>query len=201
MPIYEYRCQECGGTFEKLRRMSDADAGTECPYCDSDEVRREMSTFAWGKPSPLLDDPFFTRGLEPGVLDTLRSAAYQKRIASDPDFSKYPGFVETAKKNLKRLADAGVKFGFGTDSGPPARFQGFFEHWEMELMAEAGLTPQQIITAASRSSAEFLGASNELGTLEPGHWADLLVLGKNPLQDIRNTRSLESVYIAGNQVR
>jgi imidazolonepropionase-like amidohydrolase len=164
-------------------------------------LTREMSTFAWGKPSPLLDDPFFTRGLEPGVLDTLRSAAYQKRIAADPDFSKYPGFVETAKKNLKRLADAGVKFGFGTDSGPPARFQGFFEHWEMELMAEAGLTPQQIITAASRSSAEFLGASNELGTLEPGHWADLLVLGKNPLQDIRNTRSLESVYIAGNQVR
>jgi putative FmdB family regulatory protein len=48
MPLYEYRCQECGRTFEKLRRMSDADAGTECPYCESDEVRRQMSTFATG---------------------------------------------------------------------------------------------------------------------------------------------------------
>jgi imidazolonepropionase-like amidohydrolase len=140
------------------------------------------------------------RGVEPAVLETIRSPEYQKKIAADPDFSKYPGFLETAKKNLKRLADAGVKFGFGTDSGPPARFQGFFEHWEMELMADAGLTPQQIITAASKSSAEFLGVSNELGTLEAGHWADLIVLGKNPLDNIRNTRTLESVYIAGNKV-
>jgi imidazolonepropionase-like amidohydrolase len=164
-------------------------------------LTREMSTFAWGKPNPVLNDPFFVRGVEPAVLNTLRSPDYQKRIAADPDFSKYPGFLETAKKNLKRLADAGVKFGFGTDSGPPARFQGFFEHWEMELMADAGLTPQQIITAASKSSAEFLGVSNELGTLEPDHWADLVVLGKNPLDNIRNTRTIESVYIAGNKVK
>jgi imidazolonepropionase-like amidohydrolase len=163
-------------------------------------LTREMSVFAWGKPNPVTSDPFFVRGVEPAVLETIRSPEYQKKIAADPDFSKYPGFLETAKKNLKRLADAGVKFGFGTDSGPPARFQGFFEHWEMELMADAGLTPQQIITAASKSSAEFLGVSNELGTLEAGHWADLIVLGKNPLDNIRNTRTLESVYIAGNKV-
>jgi imidazolonepropionase-like amidohydrolase len=163
-------------------------------------LTREMSVFAWGKPNPVTRDPFFVRGVEPAVLETIRNPEYQKKIAADPDFSKYPGFLETAKKNLKRLADAGVKFGFGTDSGPPARFQGFFEHWEMELMADAGLTPQQIITAASKSSAEFLGVSNELGTLEAGHWADLIVLGKNPLDNIRNTRTLESVYIAGNKV-
>jgi imidazolonepropionase-like amidohydrolase len=164
-------------------------------------LTREMSVFAWGKPNPVTSDPFFVRGVEPAVLETIRSPEYQKKIAADPDFSKYPGFLETAKKNLKRLADGGVRFGFGTDSGPPARFQGFFEHWEMELMADAGLTPQQIITAASKSSAEFLGVSNELGTLEPGHWADLIVLGKNPLDNIRNTRTIESVYIAGNKVQ
>jgi imidazolonepropionase-like amidohydrolase len=104
-----------------------------------------------------------------------------------------------ALKNLKRLADSGVKYGFGTDSGPPARFQGYFEQLELELMTAAGLTPMQVITAATRSSAEFLGA-RDLGTLERGKWADLVVLSKNPLEDIKNTRSIESVYIAGNKL-
>ena len=63
-----------------------------------------------------------------------------------------------AKKNLKRIADSGVKLGFGTDTGPPARFPGYFEHVEMQLMAEAGLKPAQIIQTATKNSAEFLGA-------------------------------------------
>jgi putative FmdB family regulatory protein len=46
MPIYEYRCRECGSFFEKLRRMKDADAEIECPYCESNAVQRQMSTFA-----------------------------------------------------------------------------------------------------------------------------------------------------------
>jgi imidazolonepropionase-like amidohydrolase len=58
----------------------------------------------------------------------------------------------------------------------------------------------QVITAASKTAAEFLGAK-DLGTVERGHWADLVVVGANPLEDIRNTRKLEAVYIAGNKVR
>lgn len=104
-----------------------------------------------------------------------------------------------AQKNLKKLVDAGVKFGFGTDSGPPRRFPGFFEHWEMELMAEAGLTPEQIIAAATKNSAEFLGVSKDLGTLQAGKWADLIVLTRNPIENIRNVRSIDTVMIAGNQ--
>jgi hypothetical protein len=46
--------------------------------------------------------------------------------------------LEMAKKNLKKLVDSGVKCGFGTDTGPPRRIQGYFEQWEMELMADAG---------------------------------------------------------------
>src|SRR5262249_46394934 len=116
------------------------------------------------------------------------------------DFAQYPSFLKMAQQNLKKLIDSGVKLGFGTDSGPPGRFQGFFEHWEMELMREAGLTPMQIITAATGSGAEFLGAK-DLGTLEAGKWADLIVLGKNPVDDIRNTRTIESVYIGGTKVQ
>jgi len=162
-------------------------------------LTREESTFIFAKPGPLLDDPFFTRGVSQGVLATLRSPAYQNKAAADPDYAKYPGFLQTAMQNLKKLADSGVMIGFGTDSGPPGRFQGYFEHWELQLMTEAGLTPMQVITAATHNAAAFLRAK-DLGTLERGKWADLIVLGKNPLDDIRNTRSIEMVMIAGNKI-
>lgn len=162
-------------------------------------LTREASMFVYAKPAAFLSDPFFQRGVSPAVLSTLNDAEYQKKIAADPDFPKYQGFLETAQKNLKRLADAGIPFGMGTDSGPPGRFPGFFEQWEMELMVEAGLTPSQVITAATRSGAEFLH-SKDLGTLEAGKWADLIVLASDPRANIRNTRSIEAVYIAGNQV-
>jgi imidazolonepropionase-like amidohydrolase len=104
-----------------------------------------------------------------------------------------------AKKNLKTLYDAGVKTGFGTDSGPPRRVQGYFEHLEMDLMAEAGLKPAQILQIATRNSADFLGA-RDIGVLESGRWADLLVLNANPLDNIRNVHSIHSVYVAADKV-
>jgi imidazolonepropionase-like amidohydrolase len=162
-------------------------------------LSREASMFIYGQPPPFADMAFFRRGVPANVVNTLKSPAYQKTIRSDPEFDRYRGFFETAKRNLKTLADAGVKYGFGTDTGPPGRFPGYFEHWEMELMVEAGLTPMQVITAATRNSAEFLGAK-DLGTLEPTKWADLVVLERNPLDDIKNTRTISAVYIAGNKV-
>jgi imidazolonepropionase-like amidohydrolase len=122
----------------------------------------------------------------------------QKAVAADP---RYATALEVAQRNLKRMVNAGVKYGFGTDTGPPGRFPGYFEHVEMQLMAEAGLTPAQIIQAATKNGAEFLGASKDLGTLETGKWADLVVLGRNPLDNIRNTRSIEMVLIAGQKVK
>jgi imidazolonepropionase-like amidohydrolase len=162
-------------------------------------LTREASMFIYAKPPAFLTDAFFTRSVSPSVVATLSDPDYQKKIAADPDFPKYPGFLEMAQKNLKRLADAGIPYGMGTDTGPPGRFPGFFEQWEMELMVDAGLTPSQVITAATKSSAEFLRAK-DLGTLEAGKWADLIVLGADPRANIRNTRSIEAVYIAGNQV-
>jgi imidazolonepropionase-like amidohydrolase len=162
-------------------------------------LTREASMFIYAKPPAFLTDPFFTRSVSPAVLTTLGDAEYQKKIAADPDFPKYAGMLEMAQKNLKRLADAGIPYGMGTDTGPPGRFPGFFEHWEMELMVEAGLSPSQVIVAATKSGAEFLRAK-DLGTLEVGKWADLIVLSADPRANIRNTRSIEAVYIAGNQV-
>ena len=162
-------------------------------------LSREASMFVYGQTPPYANDPFFTRSISPQVLAQLKSPAYQQKMRSDPDFSMYPGFLRTAERNLKTLADAGVPYAFGTDSGPPGRFPGYFAHWEMELMVQAGLTPMQVITAATGSAARFLHA-DDLGTLEKNKWADLLVLDKDPLDDIKNTRTISAVYIAGKRV-
>ncbi|HYZ84966.1 MAG TPA: amidohydrolase family protein [Bryobacteraceae bacterium] len=159
---------------------------------------REISMYAYGTKQPFLDDPFFTRLASPKAIATLKSPEYMKRVNSDPENMEYKGFLETAKRNFKKLYDSGVKVGFGTDTGPPARFPGYFEHWELQLLNEAGLTPTQILTIATKNSAEFLGAK-DLGTLEKGKWADMVVLTKNPLDDIKNTRSIDMVYVAGNK--
>jgi imidazolonepropionase-like amidohydrolase len=163
-------------------------------------LAREAAMFSYAKTPAFASDPFFTRGLAPDVLATIKGADYQKRIQADPDFAEYPKFLDMAKANTKRLFDAGIKFGFGSDSGPPARFPGWAEHWEMQLLVEAGLTPVQVITMATKNGAEWLGAK-DLGTLEKGKWADLLVLDADPLANILNTRKIAAVYVAGNMVR
>ena len=86
------------------------------------------------------------------------------------------------------------------DHGDLILFEGFGEHMEAELMVEAGLTPSQVITAATMKSAEFLGQA-DLGTLENGKWADLVVLAADPLADIKNMRKIDAVYVAGNKVQ
>jgi imidazolonepropionase-like amidohydrolase len=161
---------------------------------------REAATFAFAEPQRFLKDPFFTRGVSPRMQKVLASPEYQKALTSDKYFPNYPRYLKTAQENLKRLVDAGARIGFGSDTGVLTRFEGFGEHWEMELMVQAGMTPSQVITAATRSSAEFLN-QKDLGTLESGRWADLMVLNADPLANIRNTRQIDAVYIAGNKVQ
>jgi imidazolonepropionase-like amidohydrolase len=104
-------------------------------------------------------------------------------------------------RNLKKLSDAGVKIGFGTDTGPPARFPGYFEHWEAELMVEAGLTPMQVIVSFSKNSSEALGIARDFGTLAEGKVADMILLNSNPLGNIRNLRDIHAVYVGGQAVQ
>jgi len=163
-------------------------------------LTREESTFIYAEPPAFLDDPFFSKWADPEVIKALKDPAWGKKVKSDPDFSKYRGQLTMGQKNLKKLFDAGVKVAFGTDSGPPARFQGFFEHRELELMVQAGLTPAQVLQTATLNAAQCLRVEKDFGTLEKGKRADLIVLDADPLENILNTRKINQVWIGGREV-
>jgi len=161
---------------------------------------REESLFTYAVGAPYLDDPFFTEHLSDDIVATLSSAEFQENQRATADVELWQGALQMAQQNLKTLYDAGVKIGLGTDSGLPTRFEGYFEHRELELMAEAGLTPAQIIEIATRSSAEILGIDTDYGTIESGKMAEFLVLAADPLDDISNTKTLEQVWQAGARI-
>ncbi len=168
--------------------------------CVCPTLMREVSTFVYGSTPDFFSDPFFLRSADPKILDELRDPKRQETVRASRGAQAYLKALDVASANLKRLADGGVRIAFGTDTGPPARFQGFFEHEELKLMVEkAGLTPMQTIRAATSDAAACLQAKG-IGVLEPGAWADFIVLEKNPAESIGNTRSIESVWIAGRRI-
>ena len=88
----------------------------------------------------------------------------------------------------------------GTDTGPTGRFQGYFELMELEQMVSAGLTPRQALAAATRDAARCMKLDRDLGTIEPGKWADFVVLDATRSRTSRTCRRIASVWIAGNRV-
>ena len=113
----------------------------------------------------------------------------------------YKEHMPIAMRNLKKISDAGIVIAMGTDSGGgPGRFQGYFEHLELEYETKAGLTPMQALVSATSGAAKAMNISKEVGTLEKGKLADFVVLSANPLDDIKNTRAIESVWIGGVRV-
>ncbi len=148
-----------------------------------------------------MNDPFFKASLEPGMLDTLQSEAYIKKLENDPDREKKEADFRRAVNNLRRVYKAGIKVAMGSDSGAqPVRAQGFSEHLELQLMIEAGLTPLEAITCATRNGAQLLKIDKDYGTLNIGKKADFVVLDGDPLADIRATRKIISVWQDGVKV-
>ena len=168
--------------------------------CYTPTLTREVSTFVYESEPSFFSDPFFTKEVDPAIMATLREPERQARTHDNASAQHYKNHaLPMAMRNVKTLSDAGVKIAMGTDSGPAGRFQGYFEHLELGMMVEAGMTPMQVIQSATSVAADCLGL-DYLGTLEIGKWADVVVLDKSPLENIDNTKTLNQVWIAGNIV-
>lgn len=99
--------------------------------------------------------------------------------------------------NLKRVRDAGLPIAMGTDAGNPGTLHGTSVYAEMEAMQAAGLTPAEVLASATRVAAVALSREKEIGTIEKGKLADLLVLGADPTADIANARKVRAVVRGG----
>lgn len=168
--------------------------------CTVPTLTREVSTFVYARRPDFFDDPFFVRYADTREVARVSTPDFQRSVAENPASARYRDALVQAQENVKALVDAGLPVAMGTDAGPAGRFPGYFEHMELDLMAQAGLTPKQVLLAATRDAAACLQL-DDVGTLEEGRWADFLVLAADPLADVANVHTLEGVYVAGSPVR
>ena len=125
------------------------------------------------------------------VSDTVPAGQLQKMQAAAVDNPEAQKMFGIQARNLAKLNGAGVKIALGTDGNTP-----YGPHLEMEDMVATGMTPDQVIVAATRNGAELMRLT-DLGTVAAGKSADFIVLDANPLEDITNTRRINAVYIRG----
>jgi len=125
---------------------------------------------------------------------SIPAAELQKIQAGNRENAEQQKAFGIQGRNLVRLSKEGVTVAMGTDGNTP-----WAAHVEMEDMVAAGLTPAQVITAATKNGADYLRIA-DLGTIEQNKSADFVVLDASPLDDIRNTRKINAVYVRGAQV-
>ena len=168
--------------------------------CYTPTLMREVSTFVYESTPEFFSDPLFMKHANPAWVASGRDPARQEATRTNAAAQRYKAQLPVAVRNLKKIADAEVPIAMGTDTGPTGRFQGYFELIELEMMVKAGMTPTAVLTSATYAAARCMGLDRDLGTIEPGKWADFVVLDANPLADIANVRRINSVWIAGNRV-
>jgi len=96
-------------------------------------------------------------------------------------------------KSCKKLTDAGVKVNLGSHG----QLQGLGAHWELWMLSQGGMSNMQVLHAGTMNGASYLGMDKEIGSLEKGKLADLIILDKNPLEDIHNTETISYTMING----
>jgi imidazolonepropionase-like amidohydrolase/ketosteroid isomerase-like protein len=123
----------------------------------------------------------------PRAASPVTPEEYRRRIAAQR---------QVMYANLRRVRDAGIPIAMGTDAGNPLTLHGASVFREMEAMAEAGMTPMEVLVASTRTAARAMGRT-DIGTLEPGKLADLVVLDADPLASVSNLRRIRLVARGG----
>lgn len=99
----------------------------------------------------------------------------------------------SAARTCKKLTDRGIRVNLGAHG----QLAGLADHWEMWMMAQGGMTPMEVLRAATMNPAHYLGLDDDIGSIEQGKLADLVVLDENPLENIRNTDSVRYTMLNG----
>jgi len=146
----------------------------------------ELHAFPGGAP-PLLAE-MLPAGMGARLERTLTPAAARRRR------------WENLRANVKSLAQSGMVVGCGTDSGMAGTYHGFSTHREVQLLAEAGLTPLEALTAATGSSARAIGVGADRGSIEAGKAADLLLVDGAPHERIEDLARVRRVFRDGREV-
>ena len=160
------------------------------------DVDDEFIELLAGQPDTVLIPNLGARGVSTD-LSWLAGAYSEEEIAGLEAAADNPDIREAfgiQARNLARMSEAGTIIAFGTDGNTP-----WAPHVEMEDMVISGMTPADVIVAATRNSAAAVGL-DRMGTIEAGKSADFIVLEADPLEDITNTRRIASVYMRGEAV-
>jgi imidazolonepropionase-like amidohydrolase len=149
----------------------------------------------------LASAPLLAHALQPALAAQFADPAWRQKILSDTKkLSTDKSSAAMNLRNVKTLYDAGVRVGFGTDSGAtPLRIAGFAEHHELALLVKAGLTPLQAIGTATKNAAALLDLDDR-GVVEPGKLADLIAVDGDPSLDIAKVDRIEAVWHRGRKV-
>lgn len=150
------------------------------------------------RPELLLDDPAVRAAASPETAEQLADAARRRDRLSSAPLDILKPELGRAQRFTKQMAENGIWLGLGSDSNGATIPHGWGAHNEMRLLVEAGLTPLEVIRIATEAGARRLGGYGaDIGTLEPGKRADLLVLDADPTKDITNSRKIARVMQAG----
>jgi len=132
---------------------------------------------------------FYSRYTRPGYFD-------EKHLLPAPDPRFFTNAATIGRRNLMKLYQAGARFGCGNDGGVPFIFPGAMA-LELYFMAESGFSPAEALRAATFNNARLLGLEGEIGSIEKGKIADLVVLGGDPLGSITSIEEVEAVFQGG----
>jgi imidazolonepropionase-like amidohydrolase len=150
--------------------------------------------------SPWFEDPFFQEAVPPATIERYR----QQQAKLNPPAANALTLqqrYERAGRMIRVLQDGGVRIAIGTDAGATPDYPpGYPAHREMDIYVKSGMTPEQVLVAATKSGAEALGLDKDMGTLDVGKLANLLVLDADPRADILNTRKISRVYLQGKEI-